>query len=408
MRTAAPGRRLSVLAVAFPFAPVGPGAAGGAEQVLSALDRALVAAGHRSIVLACDGSEVAGELVPIPAVHDKPIDDAAKGAQHAVVRACIEQLARGRDIDLIHVHGMDFSGYFPPPGPPVLATLHLPPEWHSADALSPQRPNTWLNCVSGTQHRALLAHLAVPGADPLASLAPKLGSAAPLEYHFRGKDGIEAHEAAALRPPEWVLPPIPNGVDVEALAAEPPGRRAYALMLGRICWEKGQHLAMDAARIAGVPLLVAGQVFSYPEHTAYFEAEIRPRLGRMCRLVGPVGFARKRRLLASARCVLLPSRAPETSSLVAMEAAACGTPVVAFAVGALSDIVVHGRTGFLVRDLDGMAEAIGLTGSIDPNDCRQVARERFVLARTTAAYLALYRRLADGEVGKLSGPAAPE
>lgn len=349
-----------MLSVAYPLAPVGPDTVGGAEQVLGSLDRALMEAGHCSIVIACRGSEVAGELVAIPAVHDAVIDDAICAAQHAAIRETVAGLLRDRKVDLVHLHGLDFHAYLPPPGPPALATLHLPPEWYPPEALHPGRPNTWLNCVSETQHRSLLTRL----------------------------EQIQAGR------PERVLPPIGNGVPVGALAGARHARRSYALVLGRICREKGQHLALDAARLARVPLLLAGQVFPYPEHTAYFEGEVRPRLGKTSRLIGPIGFARKRRLLSAARCLLVPSQVAETSSLVAMEALACGTPVIAFARGALPEIIEHGRTGFLVEDVAAMADSIGRAGSIDPEACRRAARERFSLARTTAAYLDRYSRLA--------------
>ena len=64
-------------------------------------------------------------------------------------------------------------------------------------------------------------------------------------------------------------------------------------------------------------------------------------------------------MLADAKCLLHPTLAPETSSLVAMEAMAAGTPVIAYRSGALPEIVEDGVTGFLVNDVDGMAEAIG-------------------------------------------------
>ena len=250
------------------------------------------------------------------------------------------------------MHGLDFERTLPAASPPTLATLHLPPDWYGA---LPSRPGLWLNCVSEAQHRACKPHPAL-------------------------------------------LPPIANAVAVDRLAGARHARRGFALTLGRVCPEKGQHLALQAAHAADVPLIVAGAAFPYPAHLAYLDAQVRPLLDRRRRFVGPLGFARKRRYLAAARCLLVPSLAAETSSLVAMEALACGTPVIAFPVGALPDIVEHGRTGFLVRDAAEMAAAIGRVSSIDAQACREAARTRFDLACMTDAYLARYRALADSVV----------
>ena len=346
------GRPLTVLSVAYPLAPVGPDAVGGAEQVLSAVDRALRAAGHRSIVVAQEGSAVAGALRPVPRPAGA-LDDAARARAQADTARAVAEALRTERVDALHLHGIDFHAYLPPPGPPALVTLHLPPSWYPAEALRPSRIGTWLHGVSASQHAALLD-----------------GRAEPL------------------------LPPVPNGVPVEALGRARHARRSFALALGRVCPEKGQHLALRAARAAGVPLLIGGAVYPYEAHERYFAEEVAPLLDRRRRFLGPVGFARKRRLLAAARCVLAPSTAPETSSLVAMEATACGTPVVAFASGALPEVVEHGRTGFLVPDAAGMAEAIGRVGALDPEGIRRVARERFSEARMAGEYLSLFRRLA--------------
>jgi glycosyltransferase involved in cell wall biosynthesis len=340
---------LTILSVAYPLAPVSPDAAGGAEQVLSILDRAIVEAGHRSIVVAQAGSQVADTLLPI----GKPpgeLDAAATADAQAETRAAIASALARVPVDLVHLHGIDFPAYLPPPGPPVLATLHLPPSWYPEEALRPSRPDTWLHCVSDLQHAAC-------------SEGPRL------------------------------LPAIPNGIDVEALQAR-HGKRDFALFIGRICPEKGVHVALDAANAAGVPLLVAGELFPYEAHRRYFDGEVRPRLDGQRRYIGPVGFARKRRLLTAARCLLVPSLAPETSSLVAREAAACGTPAIAYANGALTEAVEPGRTGFLVRSPEEMADAIARAGTIDPETCRETARRRFGKGPMITAYLDLYDRLA--------------
>jgi glycosyltransferase involved in cell wall biosynthesis len=340
---------LTVLSIAYPFAPVGPDAVGGAEQVLFALDRALVAAGHRSIVVASEGSVTAGSLVPILHPPTGEIDEASRNQIYTAVRQAVASAAAQADV--IHLHGIDFHAYLPPPGKPALITLHLPVSWYPQDALRLQRADTWFNCVSRSQERTC--------------------------------------------PPEVnLVPAIPNGVPVEALSQARHGCRGFVLMLGRVCPEKGQHLGFEAAHRAGVPLLLAGEVFPYAEHRAYFNDCIRPLLDRHRRYLGPVGFIRKCRLLSSARCLLVPSLVPETSSLVAMEALACGTSVIAFPSGALPESVEHGRTGFLVEDVDGMAAAIGQAGTIDREICRHTARERFSESRMTSAYLALYQGLA--------------
>ncbi len=346
-------RRLTVLNAAYALAPVGPDSVGGAEQILSAIDHALCRAGHRSLVVACRGSRAAGTLIDTGVDPDATLDDAARNRAEAATRDAIARTLAATQVDVLHVHGLDFPRTLPDVAPPTLATLHLPPDWYGA---LPSRPGLHHNCVSAAQHAACLA----------------------------------------LGPPAGLLPPVPNGVPVQLLAATRIRRRGFALMLGRVCQEKGQHIALQAAHLAGVPLLLGGAAFPYPDHQAYFRRDVAPLLDRQRRFLGPLGFARKRRFLAAASCLLVPSQAAETSSLVAMEALACGTPVIAFRSGALPDIVEDGRTGFLVRDAAEMARAIGQVHVLDRDLCRSLASARFDLRRMTDGYLRYYAGLKEG------------
>jgi glycosyltransferase involved in cell wall biosynthesis len=335
----------TVLNVAFPFVRVAKDTAGGAEHVLLALDHALVASGHRSMVLAPAASEVEGHLVeglPVPHV----INDEARRAAHSHYSETLDKV-RLANVDLVHLHGIDFLDYLPGEGVPVVATMHLPLNLYPQEAFGLSRPGTHLVCVSQSQ--------------------------------------------AQTRPSDRRVPPvIPNGVWLEDFY--PDSRKEdYVVALGRLCPEKAFHLALDAASAAGVPLVLAGETYAYPAHQQYFREAIQPRLRSPHRFVGRLGGDAKRTLLARARALLVSSQIAETSSLVAMEALACGTPVIAFRSGALPEIVDHGRTGFLVNSLDEMADAIGRAADLDTALCRRLAEERFSAQRMTERYFELYR-----------------
>src|SRR5437763_12490352 len=148
---------LTVLNVAYVFAPVGPDTAGGAEQVLAALDRAWAAEGHRSLVIACTGSKTAGELLATAPLPAKFTDELRRRIQQEH-RQRIEQALRRWPVDVVHCHGHDFAEYLPPAGVPTLVTLHLPVDRYPPEALSGRRPGRYFNCVSASHRRRLPAN----------------------------------------------------------------------------------------------------------------------------------------------------------------------------------------------------------------------------------------------------------
>lgn len=347
---------LTVLSVAFPFAPVGPCGVGGAERILAELDAALVAEGHRSLVVACAGSLVAGELFAAPMPERALVTDSDRNWHRWRYQAAIDRALSKYKVDVIHMHGMGFEQHVLPAAIPTLVTLHVPCEWHRLEVLESYAGRVQFQAVSQFQRRT----------------CPKALSN---------------------------IPVIENGVPLPEVRLDRE-RDDFAVALGRICPEKNVHEALEAATKAGTRVLIGGHAFPYREHTDYFDEKIEPLLNQgpvAHRFLGSLETERRQRLLARAKCLLHPTLAPETSSLVAMEALAVGTPVIAYRSGALPEIIDDGVTGFLVDSVDEMADAIGRVHEIRPENCRAAAEKRFSRDRMAREYLDLYAAMVASE-----------
>lgn len=336
---------MNVLSVAYPLFPVNADSAGGAEQILFLLECGLAQAGHKSIVIAAKGSRVSGYLMETPAAAGEITGPVRDHAQQVHAESIARALAQFR-IDLIHFHGLDFASYLPDTGVPKLATLHLPLDWYAPSIF--ERSDVTLCCVSQSQART----------------APR-----------------------GLR-----LPVVPNGINVAAYRAG-ADRDDYLLWIGRVCPEKGTDIALRVAHRLHLPLVVAGPVHPFAYHRAYFAEHVEPLLDEKRRYIGAVAMHQKIGVLAHARCVLIPSLAAETGSLVAMEGISSGAPVIAYRSGALPEIVEHGVTGFIVDSEEEMAAAVSRVHAISPLVCREHALRRFDSPRMVADYLKLHEQM---------------
>jgi glycosyltransferase involved in cell wall biosynthesis len=336
---------MRVLNVAFPLLAVGPGSGGGAEQILHLLDRGLAERHIDSLAIAAETSQVSGKLWPTP-LACKEITEAKRSEAHTIHLCTIEKVLRSEHVDVIHFHGLDFGAYVPDTSVPKVVTLHLPVPWYDPDSL--HGPGIHLVAVSETQ--------------------------------------------AASAGDKTISRVVRNGIDItKHLPAD--GERTSLLWLGRVCPEKGTHIALEVARRADLPIIVAGPVHPFAFHRDYFRRQVEPLLDSKRVYVGPVGLEEKAKLLSSARALLIPSLAPETSSLVAMEAASSGTPTVAFRSGALPEVVQDEVTGFITDDAEHMVQALDRIGDISPVQCREYAVEHFSSERMVNDYVELYRDL---------------
>jgi glycosyltransferase involved in cell wall biosynthesis len=320
---------------------------GGVESVVSALTDALVARGHDVTMFAAPGSTSRAEVVTLL---ERTFPDEIERSLYEVdhVSAAFDHIDGASErFDVIHDHcgftGLAFADRI---DTPLVHTLH-----------GPFTPET-AAFYGRHGHKAALVGIS----------RAQLASA-----------------PAGLTP----LGPVPNPIDLQAWPMR-ERKGDHLLWIGRMTPEKGPHRAIAAARSVDVPLVLAGVV--QPGQQEFFDREIAPHIdGHRVRFVGEVGGSVKRNLFADARGLLMPIRWDEPFGMVVLEALACGTPVIAFAEGAMRELIVDGRTGFLVEDERAMADAICQLSRIDGHECRTWVSRHCDVDVVAAAYERIYR-----------------
>jgi glycosyltransferase involved in cell wall biosynthesis len=193
------------------------------------------------------------------------------------------------------------------------------------------------------------------------------------------------------------LATVYNGIDLSLYPLHESGG-GDLIFLGRIHPDKGVHLAIDVARLTGLPLLIAGII----QDQTYFREQVEPHLSRTIRYIGPVDVAGKNELFARARVLLHLNTIPERFGLVLAEANAAGVPVIAMDLGSCREVIEDGRTGFLVHSVDQAAQALKRIPEIDRRVCRQRVQRCFSIPTMVEAYERVYAAIFDLEAKKQS------
>jgi hypothetical protein len=176
------------------------------------------------------------------------------------------------------------------------------------------------------------------------------------------------------------------------------GEAGYLAFLGRICPEKRPDWAIEIARRAGLPLVIAAKVDKVDEQ--YFRDQIQPLLNDpMIEFIGEIDDTEKGAFLGDAAAVLFPIDWPEPFGLVQIEAMACGTPVVAFRRGAVPEIIDSGVTGYMVDNIDEAVAAIPSALRLDRRTIRRHFEKRFLVERMARDYVELYCKVLRRGVG---------
>lgn len=194
---------------------------------------------------------------------------------------------------------------------------------------------------------------------------------------------------------------IHHGVPMQQYTLATKKRGDFFVWLGRFVPDKAPHLAIEAAKRAGVKLVLAGTIDRHVQDAVnYFQNTIKPQIdNEQIRYVGPVNMKEKISLLSRASGFLNPIEWEEPFGMVMIEAMALGCPVISFARGAAPEIVVHRKTGFLVHDVDEMVRFIPRIGEIDREATRQYIENHFSSRAMVEKYMKVYKKVITATKG---------
>jgi glycosyltransferase involved in cell wall biosynthesis len=339
-------RHLRIAQVAPPLEPVPPRGYGGTERIVHALTTELVDRGHALTTFASGDSETAGTLVPTV---ERALRPAGIGGDWAPwVYSTIRQvLDRAHDFDVIHAHLEWANPLLAAASPvPVLSTFH--------------------------------GRLDLPWATELLSGLP-------------GAIAISRSQAASHPAVRWAGI-VHNGLPLHG-APFSTERDDALVFVGRVAPEKGIVEAIEVARLTGRPLRIVAKRPVLQAEIEYFDAAFAPALrsaGSLVEDLGELDGAERDAIVARSHALLMPGRWPEPFGLAAIEALACGTPVLTHRVGALPEIIRDGVDGFFGDDVEHLAFLAGRVGELDRAAIRASVLERFSATRMATRYEALY------------------
>jgi len=324
---------------------------GGTERVVSWLTEELVRQGHDVTLFASGDSQTSARLEPVV-----PRSLRLQGVHNSLPYNIImldRVASRQHEFDVLHFH-IDFFHYplFRGMAHRTLTTLHGRQDL-------PEMPDIY---------RAF-PHM------PLVS--------------------ISDHQRKPVPPVNW-RGTVPHGLP-QNMYRLGRGSGDYLAFLGRICPDKGILPAIEIARLAGMKLKVAAKVD--PADQEYFNEEVEPVLQASphVEFIGEINDSQKQEFLGQAKALLFPISWPEPFGLVMIESMACGTPVIAFNCGSVSEVMADGVTGFVVDSVKGAADAVSRLDLLPRRVIRACFEKRFSVEAMARAYVKIYQNLAPRE-----------
>lgn len=340
--------------------PVPPIAYGGIQHIVDEVANGLARRGHEVTVFCAGGSTIAGENIVRVESSPYPTADCPERNRDWEKRQFLAVLEREKEFDAIHFH------YEP-------AVFRFEENENLAETyrlFSVPVVFTFHNSTRISEH---------------------------IDYYRRMSDlgrYTFVFISESQRKPLHFLPNtvvVYNGIPVEKFPLSEQKER-YMLFLGRITPTKGILEAIETARQAEMPLIIAARIDSADR--AFYEERVKLKIdGRLIRYVGEADFSQKVRYLQRAKCLLVPILWEEPFGLVMVEALACGTPVIAFRRGSVPEIVQDGVNGYIVDTVAEMADSVKRLNVLSPQMCRQSVERRFSTERMVDGYEKIFLSL---------------
>jgi len=329
------------------FEAVPPKLYGGTERVVHWITEALVEQGHDVTLFASGDSVTSAKLDAVwpQALRLAPVTDWI-----ATYVLMVERVAqRAHEFDVLHFH-IDYwpNSVFTRLGIPFVTTLHGRLDLPEFKVVYSKFPTVPIVSISDNQRKPV----------------PDLGWAGTVHH----------------------------GMPANLLTPQPTGADKYFAFLGRISPEKRVDRAIEIAGACQTELRVAAKIDRADDE--YFAREIKhlfelPHVN----YIGEINDAQKVGFLSDARALLLPIDWEEPFGLVMIEAMACGTPVIAYRRGSVSEVIEDGITGFIVDDMAGAIAAAKKIDTIDRAGVRKRFEQRFTNLRMADDYMAIYQKL---------------
>ncbi|MGC3990886.1 MAG: glycosyltransferase family 4 protein [Chthoniobacteraceae bacterium] len=336
---------LRIAQVAPLWSAIPPHTYGGIESLMYSLIEKLTERGHEVTLFATGDCHTSAELRPVmeTSLTERMMRNEASWQEYYVNTAVAQALASAHKFDVIHFHvGCQWIPFLPLVKTRSLLTLHsyLCPDDHW---VIQQYPQVNLAAISKAQTQGL-------------------------------RD----------------IPVVYNACDFSAIPFGEP-RGDYLAFLGRMSPQKNPAGAIEVARKAGMPIVLAGEPQSDKEKV-YFEQVVKPLLKEPgVEYLGGANFEQKCKLLRGASVLLFPITWPEPFGLVMIEAMACGTPVLALGNGSVPELVENGVTGYYADNLTDLEKLLPDVLALDRPTIRAAAAKRFDIPRMVDDYLRLYR-----------------